>query len=209
MAGSERRKRLCGGSAQIIEMTVVLPVCLAVVAAAAVFGIFGLDGFLAEQQTARVLSSAAREMTLPGSSFVYSADSDSVSRDVITVYRMFGEKRPYRYLSRVTDEELDTIASDICLRLDASGLCQSGNSCSVRAERRVSGILLTAEVERKLDFGSFFGLPVVLKQKIKVAEASFDNPESVRNTRLLTDAAGYLKDALSGGTLPEAGEKDE
>ena len=209
MAVSDGKKRLCGGSAQIIEMTVVLPVCLAVVAAAAVFALFGLDGFLAERQTSKVLSAAVREMTLPGSSFVYPADSENLSGDIITVYRMFSEKRPYRYLSRISDGELEKIASDICRKLDSTGLCRSDNSCFVRAERRVSGVVLVAEVERKTVFGSFFGLPVGLSQTIKVAEASFDNPEAIRNTRLLTDAAGYLKEALSGARLPETGGKDE
>ena len=198
-AASDRRFRP-SGSAQIIEMTVVLPVCLAVCAAVIILSVYAADGFLCEARAEKILSAAAREMTLPGSSVVDNG-SGSISADIISAYRMFSQSRPYRYLTPVDADTLRKIADDVSRAL-SNGLCDAENMCTVTCERRVSGILLRAEIERKVNTGSVFGLSLPVESRIEVCAVSFDNPESVRNTRLLTDSLGALKDLIGAGGLP-------
>ncbi len=190
MAASDRINER--GSAQIIEMAIVLPVCLAFCAALIVGGLFALDRFVCEETAERILSAAGRELTLPGSELLSDGASDTA--DIVTVYRAFSVERPYRYLTPVKSESLDRIAGKIEKSVEASALCAASCECTVTAERRLCGYLLRAKIERRIQIGSFAGFALPLSSSVDVCAVSFDNSESVRNTRLITDAVGYLKD---------------
>ena len=190
MAASDRIPER--GSAQIIEMAIVLPVCFAFCAALLFGGLFALDRFICEENAERILSAASRELTLPGSELL--SEGDSGTADIVTVYRAFSVERPYRYLTPVKRESLDRVARKIEKTVSSSSVCSASCRCTVSAERRLCGYLLRAKIERKIVIGSFLGFALPLNSTVDVSAVSFDNPESVRNTRLITDAAGYLKD---------------
>ncbi|MBP5173437.1 MAG: hypothetical protein ILP01_00670 [Clostridia bacterium] len=193
-----------GGAVQIVEMSLVLPLVLAVTAVLILFGLRVADGYSVRRIAARYATAASREIACPGYISLYRSSgfrgndldmAEGELPDQTEVNTAVSEHRPYRYFSGKTPESFAVMASAMKNEaLRSSFVSCRKCDCSLVLKKEGLRIRVTATVRKYRSLPSIFGIGGYDSDgtSVSVTAAVTDSCEFVRDTDTVLDFAERL-----------------
>jgi len=204
------------GSAQVVEMTLIFPFVVLVIAFLLYTGSYILQSVNIYTYTQQIAVSASKEIAFPGYDKLYEGSPITSHVDFnwpggycpqkALIDLIMSEHKPYRYW---TDKSLDqsriTELEDNLEKLIAgtSFLFQSSTTCDISISNNIINQKVSVHVTRKLNMPplmKLLGLNDNTYIDVTATAVSSDAPELIRNTDFVIDITNELLDTkLKGG----------
>lgn len=203
------------GAAQIIEMTLIFPLVLFVMAFLIYTASYVLQSISIYNDAQRIAVAATREAAIPGYEHLYAGtgvttradfnwpDGSAPEKEIIN--KIMSQSDPYRYWSTnfLTESEKNTLENNLESLISSNSFLASSNvDCTIttannilnqQVQVRVVKYISTPELMQLLGLGSDISIDVTATAVVG------DPAEFVRNTDMVFDLKEYMFDNLKIG----------
>jgi len=209
----EKSSRSESGTAQFLEMTLIFPLVLALLAALLVGSYSFFENASIERIAQKYAMLAVAECECPGYTALLNIDSNTGrfisvidAPGVGEVNTVSSEHHPYRYLAGETPELFPVLERALLYELNKNTLSAGGSySCEIKLDD--SSLRMSVTVIVKKEGKSYFnGRIKTGGTEVSATAAVLDPSDFVRNTELVCKLTDKLFDKLGlggGGTLKE------
>lgn len=209
------------GASQVVEMTLVFPIVLMVMAFLIYLGSYVMQSIVIYNDAQRVAVAAAREAGLPGYSQLYQGTGVTTKADFNwpvgmeparkLVNAMMEQHEPYRYVGNgfLNQSEKNTLETNLeNLIGNSSFLAASSVDCTITTANNLLSQQVQVHVIKHISTPSFlkyFGIMDDISIDLTATAIVGDPAEFVRNTDMVFDMVDYVFKNLKigGSTLSE------
>lgn len=203
------------GAVQVIEMTLIFPLVLFVVAFLIYLGSYVIQSVVIYNDVQRIAVIAARKAQIPGYENFYNNGGITTKADFNwksnyvpgkdMINSVMKVHNPYRYWgnSFLTEDNKTTLENEFEKLVSKNSFLMSSNvNCDIQTSNNVLNQTIKVHIVKKVNAPNFlkqFGLGSAMDIDVTATAVVSDSSEFIRNTDMVYDLATYLWTELKFG----------